>query len=249
MFLNKPYEVQPVLWDADSRRFSGFNSFISVYLRKSASYFSLLLLGNNSINCREGQAALDKAEAVLSLATQREFPQWVAFGEAFKGAALVLLGHHQAGLAQLNEILPRYFGTGAGVFKTTWLALLAEAYAGTGDLEKGLFHLEEVLAAVETMNEHCYEAELYRLQGKLLLAHGVVAAKAEASFQQAIAIAHHQQAKSLELRATVSLARLWQSQGKREEAWQMLAKIYGWFTEGFDTVDLKEARGLLDALS
>lgn len=201
------------------------------------------------ICCREGQVALDEAEAVLSLATEREFPQWVAFGGVFKGAALVLLGQHQAGLAQLNEILPLYFGTGAGVFKTTWLALLAEAYAGVGELEKGLSHLEEALAAVETMNEHCYEAELYRLQGELLLAHGAAAAEAEARYQQAMAIAHRQQAKWLELRATTSLARLWQMQGKRQEARQMLTEIYSWFSEGFDTVDMREARALLEALS
>lgn len=201
------------------------------------------------IYCREGQAALDKAEAVLSLAAEREFPQWVAFGGLFKGAALVLLGQHQDGLAQLNEILPLYFGTGASVFKTTFLALLAEAYAETGELKKGLFHLEEALAAVETMNEHFYEAELNRLQGKLLLANRATAAEAEASFQQAVAIARRQQAKSLELRASVSLARLWQSQGKTEEARQMLAEIYGWFTEGFNTVDLLEAKALLEGLS
>ncbi|MBI1879659.1 MAG: hypothetical protein HYR94_15800, partial [Chloroflexi bacterium] len=113
---------------------------------------------------------------------------------------------------------------------------------------QGLALLDEALDAVETMNEHFYEAELYRLQGELLLARGAAAAEAEAKFLQAIEVARRQSAKSLELRATISLARLWR-QRKREEARRMLAEIYGWFTEGFDTVDLQEAKALLEELS
>jgi predicted ATPase len=103
---------------------------------------------------------------------------------------------------------------------------------------------------VEESGEHQWEAELYRLQGALLLQQPVPdAPQAEACFCQALAIARRQQAKSLELRAVMSLARLWKHQGKHTEAHQILAEVYGWFTEGFDTADLQEAKALLDALT
>jgi predicted ATPase len=110
--------------------------------------------------------------------------------------------------------------------------------------------LAKALATVHKTGERFYEAELYRLQGELLLAQSMCqTAEAEACFHQALAVARHQQAKSLELRATMSLSRLWQHQGKRDAAHQRLAEIYGWFTEGFDTADLQEAKVLLEALS
>lgn len=104
---------------------------------------------------------------------------------------------------------------------------------------------------VEKTGQGVYEANLHRLQGELLLIHAVEGggAEAEASFQQALAVARRQQAKSLELRAAMSLARLWQRQGKRKESHDLLAPIYSWFTEGFDTADLREARALLEALA
>jgi len=138
------------------------------------------------------------------------------------------------------------------------LVRLAEAYGKAGQIAEGLSVLEEALAAVRTNAEHLYEAELYRLRGELLLQAGVRAlepedcksrmTEVEACFRQALDIAHHQQAKFLELRATMSLARLWQARGKRAEACQMLIESYSWFTEGFDTLDLQEAKALLVAL-
>ncbi len=121
-------------------------------------------------------------------------------------------------------------------------------------VEEGLTAPAEALAAVDRTGEHMYEAELYRLKGELTLAQSSVQSlesrveEAEACFHKAIAIARQQQAKSWELRATMNLARLWQQQGKKDEAWQMLAEIYGWFTEGFDTKDLQEAKALLEEL-
>jgi predicted ATPase len=109
--------------------------------------------------------------------------------------------------------------------------------------------IAEALAAVHNRGERCYEAELYRLQGELLLARPAKPhAEAAACFCQALAVARRQQAKSLELRAAISLSRLWQQQGKPDEARALLAPIYGWFTEGFDTADLQEAKALLDEL-
>jgi predicted ATPase len=129
------------------------------------------------------------------------------------------------------------------------LAFLAEAYGGDGQPEAGLQVLDEALAAVRDTGERMYEAELYRLKGDLLLMRSADHTAAEACLHQALTIAGLQQAKSLELRAAMSLARLWQQQGKRDEAGALLAPIYDWFTEGFDTADLQDAKTLLTALA
>ena len=132
--------------------------------------------------------------------------------------------------------------------------MLAEAYGKVGQTEEGLSLMAEALALVDKTGERYPEAELYRLKGELTLQSTVpgpkskVEEEAEACFLKALEIARKQQAKSLELRAVMSLSRLWQQQGKREEARQMLAEIYGWFTEGFDTKDLREAKALLEEL-
>ena len=140
-------------------------------------------------------------------------------------------------------------GLGAELFRTYWLALLAEAHGTVGQAEEGLGLLREALVVVEKSREHQWEAELYRLQGELLLTRAAAHhLEAEACFQQALTIARRQQAKAWELRAAMSLSRLWQQQGKRTEAHQLLAPVYGWFTEGFDTADLQEARTLLETL-
>ncbi len=140
--------------------------------------------------------------------------------------------------------------TGAELIRPYFLVLLAEMYGGIGQAEEGLNTLGEALAAVHKAGERHWEAELYRLRGELLLKSKVQSvSEAETCFRHAIDIAQNQSAKSLELRAVTSLSRLWQQQGKKDEARQMLAKVYGWFTEGFDTVDLKEAKALLEELS
>ena len=130
------------------------------------------------------------------------------------------------------------------------LATLAEACGKAGQIDEGLHVLEEALEAVQTKEEHLYEPEVYRLKGELLLQRSTAQqGEAEQHLQQALAIARRQQAKSLELRAALSLSRLWQQQGKRAEARQVLAEVYGWFTEGFDTADLQEAQALLEELA
>jgi predicted ATPase len=130
------------------------------------------------------------------------------------------------------------------------LALLAEAYGIMGQPEAGLTVLAEALTRVDTTGERWYAPELYRLKGELILLqeNAEHRAEAESCFHHALAIAQNQQAKSLELRAATSLARLWHQHGKRQEAYDLLAPVYNWFTEGFDTADLKEARGLLNEL-
>jgi predicted ATPase len=140
--------------------------------------------------------------------------------------------------------------TGQALSRPLCLVLLAEAAGDAGQAEEGVRLLAEALAAFEDSGRGDLLAEAYRLQGALLLRQAVPhAAQAEARFQQALPIARRQQARSWELRAAMSLSRLWQQQGKREEARALLAPIYGWFTEGFDTADLQEAKALLEELA
>ena len=134
--------------------------------------------------------------------------------------------------------------------RSYFLSLLAEAHGTMGQPETGLTMLAEALTLVDTTRERWYESEIYRLKGELLLQQSLDhQAEAEHCFQQAITVAQNQQAKSFELRAATSLARLWQQQGKRQEAHDLLAPVYHWFTEGFDTADLQDAKVLLDELA
>jgi predicted ATPase len=199
---------------------------------------------------REEQAAQERAEAAMTLSTKQGFPLWLAIGMILRGGTLAEQGQGVEGMAQMREGLAVFQATGAAVGRPYFLTVLAEVYGRGGQAEERLSIVDEALAAVQKTGERWWEAELYRLKGVLGLARsGEDYAEAEAYFQHAIDIARLQQAKSLELRAAMSLSRLWQQQGKREETRQLLAEIYGWFTEGFNTADLQEARALLDELS
>ena len=150
----------------------------------------------------------------------------------------------------MHQGLAAYQATGAALSMPYYHALLSEVYWNMGELQEGYRLLTEALVLVDKTDERIYEAELYRLKGELLLAQSPDNhTKAETCFQHAIRIACSQQAKSWELSCDPSLARLWQQQGKRQEAHDLLAPVYGWFTEGFDTADLIEAKALLDVLS
>ena len=158
-------------------------------------------------------------------------------------------GDTATGVAQIHQGLEAYQGTGPQVGHPSILVLLAEAYGQAGTPEEGLKVLAEASALVEATEEHWWEAELNRLKGALLLQLPIPEIhQAEAYFQQAFDVAHGQHAKALELRAASSLSRLWQQQGKEEAARDLLAPIYGWFTEGFDTPDLQGAKALLAEL-
>ena len=198
---------------------------------------------------REVLAVQTQAEAFLLLATAQGFPLYIGLGTFWRGWALAMQGQGEAGLAQMRQGLTATMATGQTLSRPYSLVALAEAAGHAGQVEEGLRLLAEALAAFEASGEGDWLAEAYRLQGTLLLRQAVPdATQAEACFQQALAVARRQQAKSLELRAAMSLARLWQRQGKRAEARALLAPIYGWFTEGFDTADLQEAKTLLEAL-
>jgi predicted ATPase len=150
----------------------------------------------------------------------------------------------------MRQGLANWQTLGVTLTEPYWLTLLAEAYGQVGQPEQGLRVLSAALSVLNSNRERFWEAELYRLKGALLLQQSSGdSTQAETCFQQAISIAQSQQAKSWELRAATSLARLWQQQGKRQEAHDLLAPVYNWFTEGFDTADLQEAKTLLDELA
>ena len=167
----------------------------------------------------------------------------------WRGWALAMQGKEDVGLAQLRQGLAAVMATGQELSRPFSLILLAEAMGHTGQAAEGLRLLAEALTAFEASGRADVLAEAYRLQGTLLLRQAVPdVAQAETCFQQALTVARRQQARSWELRAATSLSRLWQHQGKRAAAYDLLAPVYGWFTEGFDTADLQEARVLLEAL-
>ena len=212
---------------------------------------------------REAQAADKQAEAARTLAAEQGFVQWTAMGTILHGWALavqaspaVQQGVDGEGTGQIRHGLAAWQASGAVLGRPYYLALLAEASGQRGQTEEGLLMLDEALRLVDKTGERVYEAELYRLRGELILqsqgrsvGSGDRRMEAEGWFRQALELACGQHTKWWELRAAVSLSRLWQQQGKREEARQLLMEVYSWFTEGFATTDLKEAKALLDTLT
>ena len=195
---------------------------------------------------RNAGALLDHAEELTQLSLDLGFSSFRATGAAYRGEALVKLGQVQQGIAQIREALASRQSKDVHCYSSGMLGALADALAKAGEPEAGLATLAEALNLVEEKHERYCEAELLRLRAEMLLAQGDDAG-AEASFLKAIEVARSQSARSWELRAATGLARLWQKQGKGDEAREMLAGVYGWFSEGFDTPDLREARALLDA--
>jgi tetratricopeptide (TPR) repeat protein len=185
-----------------------------------------------------------------TFSTEQGFPLLSALGAIARGWALAEQEQREEGIAQMHEGMAVSPTTAQAVFLTG----LAKVHGETGQSEEGLLALTEVLALMDKNGQHVYEAESYRLKGTLTLQSknpslkSKIEEEAEGYFWKAIKIAGRQSAKSLELRAVMSLSRLWQKQGKKAEARRLLAEIYGWFTEGFDTKDLQEAKALLEEL-
>jgi predicted ATPase len=197
---------------------------------------------------REIRQTQECAEELLAIAREHEYSQWVSMGMIMRGWAVGMQGQVQ-GATQAREGLQAYLAIGLNGC-SYYLSLLTELHIHLGQHEEGLKALNEALSFVDKTGERVYEPELYRFKGALLLRlsqdnHP----EAESCFQKAISVAHQQQARSLELRATTSLATFWQQKGRRADARELLAPIYGWFTEGFDTADLQEAKTLLDEWS
>jgi predicted ATPase len=222
--------------------------------QQSAHPFSLGIALSNAAAFhslrREVRLTQERAEATIRLATDQGFLLWKASASASHGWALAHQGQAQEGIEQLRQGMRAWRATGAEQTQPYWLALLADVHGIMEQPEAGLAVLTEALTLTDTTGERWCESELYRLKGELLLQQNSDNhIEAENCFHHALDIARNQQAKSFELRATTSLARLWQQQGKRTEARELIAPVYGWFTEGFDTADLQEAKALLDALA
>jgi predicted ATPase len=167
-----------------------------------------------------------------------------------RAGVLALTGKASDAVGIFTAAIPVWRSTGSRLYSPVWLSLLARAYGELGQFNQAWSHIGEAITAVETTKEKWYEAEVHRIAGEIaLMSPEPDTAKAEACFERALAVARAQQAKSWELRAAMSMARLWRDQGKQDEARELLAPIYGWFTEGFDTLDLKQAKALLDELA
>jgi predicted ATPase len=201
---------------------------------------------------REVQAVHERAEALMALASEQGFPTWVANATLWRGWTLAMRGQAEAGIGKVRQVLTSQLEVSQmAIVQLSILAQqVAEVYGAGGQAGQGLRLLAEALAVVDKTGERSSAAELHRLKGVLLLAQSPDnTAEVEASFHQALAIARRQQARSWELRAAMSLSRLWQQQGKRADARQLLAEIYSRFAEGFDTGNLQDAKALMDALA
>jgi predicted ATPase len=198
---------------------------------------------------RDVPAVAEWAERLIRLCREQDFALWLAGGMLLQGWALTMQGRWEEGIAQMRQGLTDWRATGAELWQPFFLALLADAYARAGQIDAGLGAVDEALALIRTTGECWWEAEIYRLKGEGLRRQVVPdEQQADVCFRQALDTARQQQTKSLELRAAMSLSRLWQHQGQRGKAQRLLVESYAWFTEGFDTADLQEAKVLLDTL-
>jgi predicted ATPase len=192
-------------------------------------------------------ALLDEA---IQLAEEKDAIFWKAWGMMQRGCILTLTGKHEDAVGAITSGIAAWRSTGSTIYLPLYLTYLARAYASTGRVNDAQRCIGEAMTAMETTKEKWAEPELNRAAGEIVLLHPHrEASRAEEYFQRSLAVARKQEAKSWELRAAMSLARLWRSQGKPQQARELLAPVYGWFTEGFDTLDLKEAKALLEELA
>jgi predicted ATPase len=190
------------------------------------------------------------ADELVTLAELKEALLWQALGKLVKGAIFAATGQATEAVRMISSGVVAYRSTGASVTIPLYLLHLAAAQAELGQFDAAQRSVGEAMAAVEATKERWFEAEVHRLAGEVVLKSPESdAAQAQACFERALAIARERQAKSWELRAAMSMARLWRDQDKRKEARDLLAPVHHWFTEGFGTLDLKEVRTLLDQLA
>jgi predicted ATPase len=195
-------------------------------------------------------AANLQANELVALANEKGAPLWKAVGTLHHGVVSVLTGKASDAVPMMSSAMTEYRLTGSTVLMPAYLSYLARAHASIGQFADAWRCIGEAMMAAETAKELLYEAEIHRTAGEIaLMSAEPDATKAEASFERALAVARAQQAKSWELRAAMSMARLWRDQGKRQQAHDLLVPVYGWFTEGFDTLDLKEGKALIDELA
>ena len=216
----------------------------------STLMYALVLTAYTLIHCGNYAAASMQTSELAELADEKGSPFWLAFGRMNRGCLSALTGKPSDGVQMLTNAIDAHRSTGARHFLPWYLSVLSSAYSELGRFDDAWRCIGEAMTAVETNKERWCEAEVNRVAGEIaLMSPEKDAAKAERSFDRALAVARRQQAKSWELRAAMSLARLWRDQGKAREARELLAPVYGWFTEGFDTRDLREAKALLGELT
>ena len=202
------------------------------------------------IYCGDYAAANAHADELVALADEKGAMLWKAAGMMNQGWVAALTGNASNAIQMITSGITAWRSTAATTWMPLYLPLLARAYAELGQFENAWRSIGEAMTAVEKTEERTSEADIYCVAGKIeLLSPEHDAAKAQAYFERALAVSREQQAKSFELRAAMSLARLWRDQGKPQQARELLAPVYGWFTEGFDTLDLREAKALLEELS
>ena len=196
--------------------------------------------------CGRAQETYELAEAANALCTEHRIPFWLAWGPILSGWALTARGQKEEGIKRIREGLAVYSAMQAEIARPMFLALLTEAYRKAGQAPDGIAVVTEALDRVRRTGDRFGEPELHRLKGELLSEMSSDNyTEVETCFRQALEVSRRQHAKSFELRAAMSLSRLWQEHGKTVEAQEMLAGVYGWFTEGFDSPDLEAARQIL----
>jgi len=216
----------------------------------AALMYSLFHTSLTTIFSGRYEAANARLDELVGLAEEKNAAFWRAGGTTHRGCALAMTGKAADALHMINTGMTALRSTGATMFSPLYLSYLARACVELGKFDDASHWISEARVAMQTSKESWWEADILRIAGEIALKSPARdAAKALAYFERALAVAQQQQAKSWELRAAMSMARLWRDQGKRDEARELLAPVYGWFTEGFETLDLKDARALLDELS
>jgi predicted ATPase len=211
--------------------------------------YALFFASLTNISCGNYATTSALSDELVALADEKGSLIWKALGMMQQGGVLCLTGRASDAVQVITAGITAFRLTGGTLWTPFFLSNLAMAYAGLGQSEEAWRCISEPIGMLETSKERWCEAEINRMTGEIALKSlAPDPEKAEAYFDRALAVALHQQAKSWELRAAMSMARLWRDQGKRVEARDLLAPVYGWFTEGFDTRDLKEAKALLDEL-
>ena len=212
--------------------------------------FALYAVSLTNLICGKHEAAAARANELIALAEEKGALFWKIGGRLLQGLVLASTDKAADAIQMTNSALVEWQVTGTTVLRPVLLSYLARAHAELGKFDDARRCISEAMTAVETTKERWWEAEVNRMAGEIALKSPERdAAKAQAYFERALAVARQQQAKSWELRAAMSMARLWRDQGKPQQARELLAPVYGWFTEGFDTLDLKEAKALLGTLA
>jgi predicted ATPase len=212
--------------------------------------YALVVTTFTLIHCGNSAAATTQLDEAAALAAEKGALLWKATGMINQGCVWALTGKALDAVQMITSGITAFRSTGSTLFTPWHLSNLAKVYAELGQFDDAWRCLDEAMTAVETTKETWCEADFHRMAGEIaLLSPDPRVAKAQAHFERALAIAFEQQAKSFELRAAMSMARLWRDQGKPQQARELLAPVYGWFSEGFDTLDLKEAKALLEELA